>query len=263
MDASIDEPKFNPADEDVTPAEPNSAPVPVKTPDPSDNAPGVMDKVKEYGVDAALGAVRGAENVVRGVRQNARAIADVTGLSTLVGDKETNAEPLTYGSPEPQTLAGSITAGLTEAGLSWVVGGKIAKAAGVAIKGTTAVGAGVQTALGSILTSDPHHERLSNVLMQYPVIGPAASLLAADPEDPYVIAKAKSVVEESFTAAAATGIFNALHLAILKARGASPAAISKAEKLVVEQQAAKETYFNHADQTMRVGHGDPGDELDR
>jgi hypothetical protein len=239
MDASIDEPKFNPADEDAQPAAPAAQPVPVKQPDPSPTGSDAMGKIIEYGADAAVGVARGAENAVRGVRSNARALADVTGLSTLVGDKETNAEPLTYGTPAPTTLAGSITSQLAEAGLSWVVGGKVAKAAGVALKGTTVVGAGLQTGLGSLITSDPHHERLSNVLMQYPVIGPVASLLAQDPSDPYVIAKAKSVIEESFTGAAAQGVFNALHLAVLKFKGAPESQILKAEKLVVEDQAAK------------------------
>jgi hypothetical protein len=238
MDASIDEPKFNPADEDVQPALPNAAPIPEKQPDPSDSGADAIGKVVEYGADAAIGIARGAENAVRGVRTNARALADVTGLSTLVGDKETNAEPLTHGTAEPTTLAGNITSSLTEAALSWVAGGKIAKAAGIAIQGTTAGGAAAQTALGSLITTDPHHERLSNVLMQYPVIGPAFSLLATNPEDSVVIAKAKSVIEESFTAGAATKIFNALHLAALKVYGATTNSVTKAEKLVVEDLAA-------------------------
>ena len=238
MDASTEEPVFNPADEDVTPAAPAKLPTPVKTEDPSESGATVLGAVGEYGADAAVGIARGAEDIVRGVRSNARALADVTGLAAAFGEGESIKEPLTYGTAEPQTAAGTITSSLTEAGLSWVIGGRVLAGVGAAVKSATIAGAAVQTGVGSLFTSDPHHQRLSNVLMEYPVIGPAFSLLAQDPEDPYVIAKAKSVVEESFTAAAAQGVFNALHLAVLKFRGAKPTNIAAAEAKVIDTQIA-------------------------
>ena len=166
MDASTTEPRFDPADEEPQPAAPDATPVPEKKIDPSESGGDVVDKAVQYGADAAIGIARGAETAVRGIRSNARALADVTGLASAMGEGESIKEPLTFGTPEPQTLAGSLTAGLTEAALSWVVGGKVAKAAGVAIKGATVAGAAAQTGLGSVFTSDPNHERLSNILQQ-------------------------------------------------------------------------------------------------
>lgn len=238
-DPSVAVPTFDPneADEQPAPQTPVQVAVPTKSTDTHESAPTGFDRVKEYAADGVMGIAHGAEKAVAGVRTNARALADITGLSTALGDKETNAQPLEFATAPPTTLAGGLTAGLTEASLSWVVGGKIAGAAGVAIKGSTVGGAAAQTALGSLVTTDPHHQRLSNMLMEYPVIGPAFALLAQDPHDGVIVAKAKSVIEETFTAAAAQGVFNALHLAVLKLKGASPAQVSKAEELVVADAA--------------------------
>lgn len=234
MDAST-EPTFDPSAEAVgTPSAPGAPPVDAGVPDVSDSSETVLDKAKSMGADAVQGIVHGAESAVRGVRTAARGVADATGLSTMVGDQAANEKPLSFGSDAPQGLTGQITASLTEAALSWVAGGRLLKAAGATVDGATILGSGVQTAAGSLITTDASHERLSNVLMDYPVIGPAFALLASNPEDGFVMAKAKAALEEGFTSAAATGIFNALHLAVLKAKGASPEAITKAEKLVVD-----------------------------
>lgn len=239
MDAST-EPVFDPsAEEPKEPRETGALPIPAAETDQSDNGATILDKAKAIGTDAAVGIVRGAENAVRGVRENARGIAKATGLAGALGEESTIDQPLTYGSPETQGLAGSLTAGLTEAALSWAVGGKILKGVGASVNGGSALGAGIQTGVGSIVTTDPHHERLSNLLMEYPVVGPAFSMLATKPTDSFVIAKTKSILEESFTSAAATGIFNALHSLVLKASGANPAVIAKADDTLMASSQAK------------------------
>ena len=228
-----------PLDESSDPTETpiSQAPAPAEAPAPpvtAESGSSLMDKVGEFGADALKGIAHGAESAVRGIRTNVRAvgapIADALGLDEQA---KLMREPLEYGTDKPETLAGEVTAGLTEAGLSWVAGGAIAKGAGLAIKGTTAIGAALQTGIGSLATTDPNHERLSNVLSQYPVVGPAFDLLAQKPTDNGFIAKAKSLIEESFTAGAATKVFNAVHLLALKVKGAPPATVAAAEEKVI------------------------------
>jgi len=237
MDASIDEPKFNPEDEPVTPAAPDKPPTPnVPRQDATENAPGVMDTLTRYGTDALTGVARGAENAVKGARETVRSVG--APLAEAIGFKDQAdlmRQPLEYGTEAPQTLAGGLTAGLTEAALSWVTGGAVLKGAGLAVKGTTMAGAAAQTAAGSFITSDPNHERLSNMLAQYPVIGPVFDLLAQKPDDNAVVAKAKSVFEEAGLAALGQGAFNAIHVLALKFKGAPEAKVLEAEKLVVGQ----------------------------
>lgn len=235
--ASVDEPKFDPAAEEPTPALPDAPPAPVSKPDTTDNSAGVLDTIKAYGTDALQGIAHGAESAVAGVRTNARAVAVASGLAGALGEEAQMKEPLAFGTDKPETIAGGLTAGLTEAALSWVAGGKVGKALGLTIKGTTAIGAGLQTAIGSLFTSDPNHERLSNMLSQYPVIGPVFDILAQKPTDGFVVAKAKSVFEEAGLAVAGQGAFNAIHLLALKFRGASPEAVAKVEAEVVKDAA--------------------------
>lgn len=215
------------------------APSPVSSTPPTEGAGSLMDKAAELGKDALQGVAHGAESAVRGVRQGVRAIgAPIADALGAHDQADLMREDMHYGTAKPETIAGDITAGLTEAGLSWVAGGAVLKGVGLAakVKGTTVAGAAIQTGIGSMLTTDPNHERLSNVLAQYPVIGPAFDLLATKPTDNAVIAKAKSVLEESFTAAGAAGIFKGIHVLALKLKGAPPATIAKAEDELIKAQ---------------------------
>lgn len=214
-----------------------------KAPNPAD--PSMSDhtdpSVADYAVDGLRGIARGAENAVRGARNTVRAIgvpiAEAMGLEDQARLMKADLE---YGSEAPRNVAGEITSGLTEAGLSWVAGGAVLKGAGLAVKGTTVLGAAVQTGVGSALTSDPNHQRISNVLAKFPVIGPAFDLLAQNPNDNQVVARVKSVLEESFTAGAAQGIFNSLALVVRKFKGAaaSDSIVKDLEKKVLADDAA-------------------------
>jgi len=214
-----------------------------KEPNPAD--PSMSDhtdpSVADYAVDGLRGIARGAENAVRGARNTVRAIgAPIAEAMGLEDQARLMKASLEYGSEAPRNVAGEITAGLTEAGLSWVAGGAVLKGAGLAVKGTTAIGAAVQTGVGATLTSDPNHQRISNVLARFPVVGPAFDLLAQNPNDNQVVARVKGVLEESFTAGAAQKIFNSLALVVHKFKGAaaSDRIVKDLEKQVLADDAA-------------------------
>jgi hypothetical protein len=231
MDTSKETPmeKFDPTLE-TTPSAPGTSPAPAVTPDTSDNSAGVLDTLK----DAGKGVLAGAEGAVAGVRQTARGIADATGLSDLMDDRETNAQPLESKAPQPEGIAGQLTASVTQAALGYAVGGvalRAAKLPGVA-------GAMAQSAVGTPLVANADQERLSNTLMQFPFLAPIVSPLAQDPTDSVLTSKVKAGLEDVLATGAAASVFKGLQLLYLKAagKGATPSAV-KLEKEVAAEAA--------------------------
>ncbi len=191
--------------------------------------------VGDYVSDIGTGLVRGAEGAVRGVRQAARGIAKATGLEDLVGDAETNDAPLKYKSADPKSVVGHVTADITQAAIGYGIGG-------VALRGVKFAsgvgGAMAQSAVGTPLVADVNQERISNTLLQYPWLQPAAALIAQDPTDSVILAKAKAGLEDVLTTGAAGAIFKGLHLLYLKSTGKGTAKeIAAAEKELVAAHA--------------------------
>jgi len=221
MDTST-EPKFDPSLEEPT----NTPPVPVPKVDDSPNAGGLLDQAGAVGADIIKGVVAGGEGAVAGVRKTARGIADATGLSDLVGDRETNAQPLETKSEAPEGAAGKIAASFTQAALGYAVGA-------VALRSVSMgpiLGSMAQSAVGTPLVVNPDQERLSNVLMQYPWLAPIVEPLAQNPTDSVLTSKVKAGLEDVLTTGAAAVVFKGAQLLYMKATGkASPAVIAKAE----------------------------------
>lgn len=199
-----------------TPSQP-AKPTPIQ--DTTADGPNVLD----YAADAAKG-------LVHGVRATAHAMGDLL----PEGMKD---EAFKQGIPEeskPETIAGQVTSELTHVALSWAMGGGVLKGAGIATAGVK--GAMAQTAAGDVLAADQDHERLSNVLTQYPWLQPVASLLAQNPTDSFIVGRAKATLEDVLTVGAASSVFNALHLGVMKAlgKGATPEAVKLEKEVIAE-----------------------------
>lgn len=226
----VDEPKYDPS-EDIAPPVPEAPGAPAVPAEIKDETPS-NTSVLDYAADAGKGLLRGAEGAVRGVRQVARGAAKALGSTDPALDS-----PLEYGSPDPETAAGHITAGITQAALGYGIGG-IATAG---LKLTGIAGAMAQSAVGTPLVADADQERLSNTLMQFPFLAPIVSHLAQDPMDNVLVSKVKAGLEDVLTTGAAGIAFKGFQLLYAKASGkVAPATIAKMEsELVNESSLAK------------------------
>lgn len=249
-------PKPEPVEEQ--PVAPGTPPVPEPVMTPSQENTennGVLDVLK----DAGKGLFAGAEGAVAGVRQTARGIADATGLSDAIGDRETNAQPLEKGAPEPEGIVGHLTAAVTQAALGYALGGVALRAAKL---GSTA-GAVAQSAIGTPLVADANQERVSNVLMQFPWLAPIVQPLAQNPTDSVLMSKVKAGIEDVIGTGAAASVFKGMQLLYMKAAGKySEPAIAKVEAEVAQgaQKAAAPPVVEPADAAYKAEqaayHGD-------
>jgi hypothetical protein len=180
-------------------------------------------------VDIGKGIVAGAESAVGGLRETARGIADATGLSDLVGDRETNAQPLEHKAPQPEHAAGKITADLAQLTIGYMA--SPVKAVGY---GSTIV----KSAVGTGIVADPNRERLSNLLAENSWLEPIFSHLAQDPSDSVLVSKSKAMLEDAMTTAIAQPVFSMLHLGAVKAWESVSGKVSPVAKAVEKEAAA-------------------------
>lgn len=239
------EPAFNPELEeiatspapDVSPTQVGPPPTQVsKDPDPAvktqdEVSESLLSKAGSVAVDMGKGLLAGAEGAVKGARQTARGIADATGLSDLVGDRDTNAKPLTDLAPQPEGVMGEITSNITRAALGYVVGGVAVKGAGLAAQ----IG---KSAIGTPLIANPDQERISNMLAHYPWLEPLVSPLAQDPTDSVLVSKVKAGLEDVLTTAAAASVLKGFQVLYGKATGKGAHPVIQAAESSIAKEAA-------------------------
>lgn len=240
------EPAFNPELEetamspapDVSSTQVGPPPTQVsKDPDPAvktqdEVSESLLSKAGSVAVDMGKGLLAGAEGAVKGARQTARGIADATGLSDLVGDRDTNAKPLTDLAPQPEGVMGEITSNITRAALGYVVGG-------VAVKGAGLLSQMGKSVIGTPLIANPDQERISNMLAHYPWLEPLVSPLAQDPTDSVLVSKVKAGLEDVLTTAAASSILKGFQVLYGKAVGKGADPVIQATEASIAKEAAK------------------------
>lgn len=175
--------------------------------------------------DIGKGLMAGAESAVIGARETVRAVGrDVLGLQ----------DPALQGSlspelPQPEGIAGKITADITQLVLGYAGAGAAFKTLGIGATGLK--GAMAKSAVGTPVVADPNRERVSNLIAENEWLEPVFGLLAQDPTDSVLLSKAKAGLEDVLTTAVAHQVFTGLKFAAMKITGkGSPAQIAKAEE---------------------------------
>lgn len=110
-----------------------------------------------------------------------------------------------------ETLAGGLTRGVSQFTVGFIGAGKFLKAAGLASKmGTLARGL-VQGGIADAVVIDPHEERLSNLLQEFPVLeNPVTDFLSAKEDDSEAIGRFKNAMEGLALGAVTEPLFTAV-----------------------------------------------------
>jgi hypothetical protein len=138
-------------------------------------------------LDMALGAVHGVESAIKGVREDARAIERM--LPESMQDEGIN-EPLTMGTPAPQTTIGKLESDVIRFGAGFLGAGKFIKGAGM-------VAGAAKSLISTVVTSDPNADRLSNLIEEHPYLHNSVSeYLQAQPGDSFAEGKFKAAIED-------------------------------------------------------------------
>lgn len=159
----------------------------------ADQSPGVMD----YAGDAALGVVGGARDAVQETTDFVHSA--VNWVDDLIGtDAISNETPnwLTLPEVHTDTIAGDITRGITQFAVGFVGAGKFLKAAKLAGKLGSMGTAALKGALSDAVVFDPHEERFSNLIEQFPSLqNPVTDFFAADLNDSEAEGRLKNALE--------------------------------------------------------------------
>lgn len=112
---------------------------------------------------------------------------------------------------KPKSVTGGIVNDLTQFAVGFAVAGKALKAAGMVTEGAAAAfGQGLaKGAVADAAFMDPHEERLSNLVEQYPSLSnPVTRFLAADPNDGEAMGRFKNAIEGMGLGVAAEGLLH-------------------------------------------------------
>jgi hypothetical protein len=154
--------------------------------------------------DIGVGVVHGAEAAVRGVRETARGIERM--LPESFQDANVN-EPLTYGTPSPESGLGKLTADVVRFATGFIGAGAVVKGAGL-------VAGAAKSAISTTLTTDPNAERLSNLIEEHPYLAnPVTEFLSSKPGDTFAEGKFKSAIEDLGLSAVGGALISSLKLA--------------------------------------------------
>ena len=171
--------------------------------------------------DVGQGLVHGAESAVVQAREGVRALGRQILPDSLTQDMQTTLAPH---SAAPETAAGKVVADFTRFGLGLLLGKGVVKGASV---GATMA----QSAIGTAVVSDPHAERLADILDKHTFLsGPVTEYLSADPNDSTLEGKFKAGLEDVLTGAAVGLTFKAVKQFKAMATGMdSPLSTTKAD----------------------------------
>lgn len=188
------------------------------TPTPGGGAaPGQPEEPKEEigFVDTALDV---AAAVPMGVRDAAQETVDF-GVDIVDWADNHTFDVLEDGTPdyltlpdyETKTAAGQMVRGISQFAAGFVGAGKFMKAAGWLQKGSSMVRGAAQGALTDFVAFDPHEERLSNLVQEFPALAnPISDYLAASDDDSALEGRFKNAVEGIGLGAATDVLFKTL-----------------------------------------------------
>lgn len=113
---------------------------------------------------------------------------------------------------QAETTTGNMVRKITQFAAGFVLGGKALPAGTAALIGQTGRAA-AQGAISDFTVFDPHEERLSNLIEEFPQLqNPVTEFLAADADDSEIEGRFKNAIEGLGIGAAADGLFRAVKL---------------------------------------------------
>lgn len=159
---------------------------------------GILGTAGDMAKGVGEGAVKAAQETAQFGYDVVNWFDDVTGADAIA-DTELDFVPEWL---ETQTTAGKLVSGVAQFLIGFVGAGKILKATKLA-GGIAKLGRGakyieplVKGAIVDGVMFDPHEERLSNLLVQFPILeNPVTEFLAADPKDTDAEGRFKNVLE--------------------------------------------------------------------
>ncbi|CUA90940.1 hypothetical protein Ga0061061_1174 [Chelatococcus sambhunathii] len=183
--------------------------------------------------EAVPQAVRGAQEGLNAMSDATFSVADwlnknVIDLDKLVlGREAPNENALRFSDgampAEPESVTGTIVNDVTQFLVGMGVAGRALKAVGVtrAVTAPGAVGQGMlKGAIADATAFDPHEERLSNLLEQYPRLSNSVTqYLAADPEDGEAEGRLKNALEGLVLGGLVESLFHGIRAIKLKRSG--------------------------------------------
>jgi hypothetical protein len=173
---------------------------------------GFLGTVGDIGKGVVRGSIKAVEETVQFGYDIANWVDDLDGRNDIA-DRDFDFVPEWA---ETQTTAGNLTSGIAQFLVGFVGAGKVLKAAKfgkAAIKlGRAAkyVTPAVQGAIADLVVFDPHEERFSNLIQQYPMLAnPVTEYLAASPDDSSAEGRFKNALEGIGLGMITDGVFAA------------------------------------------------------
>jgi len=199
-----------------------------------ENIASLAGGVGAVAADIAGGVIEAPRQIVGGVlnatKELAQFMESAIPLGTLGGKDVTEESFIT--ADEPRTGTGALIRGISQFVTGFIPATKAIKLAGVTSKAAQVIGAG---AAADALVFDPHEDRLSNLIEEFPVLkNPITGYLEADSDDGAAEGRFKNAVEGMGLGGITDGFFKAAK--VLRANR-----IAKAEQrqLMLDQQAAE------------------------
>jgi len=176
--------------------------------------------------EAPAQLARGVTAAVDSAASGLRSLVGAAGLVSQEFMDRNPADPVADSvSPEATTVTGGLVKGVSQFVAGLIPAGRVLKMAGSAVNlGRAAVGmeaatmgrvagAAAQGAIADFVAFDPHEERLSNLVEEYPALSnPVTQYLAADPNDSEAEGRFKNAVEGLGIGAAMDGLLHGLKL---------------------------------------------------
>lgn len=208
--------------------------------------------------DVGTGLKEAVPQVLRGAQQGLNSMSDVTyGIATwlnenvidldsaILGTKAPETNNLKFGEglmpSKPESITGTLVGGVSQFLTGFVTGGRALQAMGIG-KAATMGGAVAQGmakgAFADAAAFDPHEERFSNLIEQFPSLSnPVTEYLAADPTDSAAEGRFKNAVEGLALGGLVDSLFHGIRAIKLKRAGdldGAVKALDDAEKAGVQ-----------------------------
>lgn len=201
----------------------------------------VSSTVGEVASDVGTGLKEAVPQVLRGAQQGLNSMSDVTfGIANWLNknvidldkailgtDAPTETNNLKFSESlmpaKPESVTGTLVGGVSQFLTGFVTGGRALQAVGIG-KATTMGGAVAQGmakgAFADATAFDPHEERFSNLIEQFPALSnPVTEYLAADPSDSAAEGRFKNAVEGLALGGLVDSLFHGVRAIKLKRAG--------------------------------------------
>lgn len=200
----------------------------------------IIEKVSGAAKDVALGVVEAPRQIAGGVldatKELSQFMESVIPLGTVGGEDITEESFIT--ADEPRTTTGGLIRGVSQFLTGFIPATKAIKAIGV---GGKVAQAAVGGAAADAFVFDPHEERLSNLVQEFPELqNPVTEFLATQPDDTDAEGRFKNAIEGLGIGAATDGFIKGVKVLRSNRISKREAAALKAEKAKAEMLAGAE-----------------------